>query len=92
MFISPDAAQKTFDKETAEENKKQESSEVSDAINDEVIQPVTPVIKPRSNSNKVKNEINNAAAPKVEVKPVKIETPKSDEAGKLAPIPMAKPF
>ena len=52
---------------------------------------MTPIVKPRTN-NKVKNEINNAVAPKVEVKPVKIETPKADDSAKLATIPMAKPF
>lgn len=94
LIISPENAQKTFAKE--EKQNEEDAMKNEEAINNEVDEiekepAIIPVIKQKSKvKNEIKNEINNATAPKVEVKPIKIEQPKVDEA-KLAPIPMAKP-
>ena len=93
ILISPESAQKTFDKEEASNEADTAHNEVQSAINDEIEQPVkAPLWKPQNTGSKVKNEVNNVVAPKVEVKPVKIEVPQSEPEPKLAPIPMAKPF
>ena len=61
---------------------------VEEDLNNE-IENSEPVVE----TKKQKKEVKKPAAPKVEVKPVKIETPvKEDSDAKLAPIPMAKPF
>ena len=88
FIISQDAAQKTF---ASEENRNEEEAKKNDedAGMDEMEEPV---IKPTKTSSKAsKKENTESAPPKVEVKPVKIETPKAEEP-KLAPVPMAKPF
>ena len=93
VLISPEAAQKTFDKEEASNEEDSARNEVQSAISDEIEQPTkAPLWRPQNSGSKVKNEVNNVVAPKVEVKPVKIEVPQSEPEPKLAPIPMAKPF
>ena len=86
FIISQDAAQKTF---ASEESKNEAEAQKNDEASgmDEMEEPV---IKPKS-SRATRKDSSDATPPKVEVKPVKIETPKAEEP-KLAPVPMAKPF
>lgn len=86
FIISQDAAQKTF---ASEESKNEAEAQKNDEASgmDEMDEPV---IKPKS-SRATRKDSSDSAPPKVEVKPVKIETPKAEEP-KLAPVPMAKPF
>lgn len=94
VIISPENAQRTFEKE---ENENQANStapdETPDYENEETMLPIT---QQSDTSSKIKKEVKKATTPKVEVKPVKIETPQTQqevqEQPKLAPIPMAKPF
>ena len=86
FIISQDAAQKTF---ASEESKNEAEAQKNDEASgmDEMEEPV---IKPKS-SRATRKDSSDATPPKVEVKPVKIETPKAEEP-KLAPVPMSKPF
>ena len=91
VIISPEAAQKTFEHEEGNDNSNTKNEDKSDM--DDVEQIVVPNWKQQNdNASKVKNEVQKATTPKVEVKPVKIEVPSQDSEAKLAPVPMAKPF
>ena len=96
VIISPESAQKTFEKEESAieaETQKVVSEETNES---EIEDVVVPMKQQHEQSSKIKNEIKKVTAPKVEVKPIKIETPQAEEQTqeqpKLAPIPMAKPF
>ncbi len=88
VIISPENAQKTFEKEEGENiAEKQQTENIEQEAGTE-FENQEPVVE-----TKKQKENKRTAAPKVEVKPVKIETPKTEESeAKLAPIPMAKPF
>lgn len=90
VIISPENAQKTFEKE---ENQIERENNQDTSTNDMADEENPMLWKQQSNtSSRPKNEVKKPAAPKVEVKPVKIEVPNSNQEPKLAPVPMAKPF
>ena len=93
VIISPENAQKTFEKEENEAEKEStEAMQAEDNTDFEASEQNTPapaVVKTQAPQQKVETK---KAAPKVEVKPVKIEPPKNESEARLAPIPMAKPF
>ena len=94
VIISPESAQKTFEKE---ENKQEEVNKtVPDETPDFDNQEVSVPWKQQADTSSKTKENKKTSAPKVDVKPVKIDVPSSNQTEqtetKLAPIPMAKPF
>lgn len=86
FIISQDAAQKTFASEESKNEAEAQKNDEASGMNE----MEEPVIKPKT-SRASRKDNSDVTPPKVEVKPVKIETPKAEEP-KLAPVPMAKPF
>ncbi|MBQ3310514.1 PBP1A family penicillin-binding protein [bacterium] len=96
VIISPENAQKTFEKEKSksDDNDQNEVNEVN--VNESVNEQNTFVPLKGKQKNKQQETTNNSTAtPKIEIKQIKIEQnqPATTETDtKLAPIPMAKPF
>lgn len=98
-FISPESAQKSFEKENKESFEEESSEETVTPVQEEV-RPVWKFQKeePKSIKNTIKKEIEvpesvtQKVTPRVKIKPVSIPTENSNSEMPMAPIPTASPF